>query len=998
VDRQLADQPPARTSDPDYRLIFDDAPTGMLLTSLQEPTFGHVVRANRALCDLVGHTEAELCRSGLSLITHPDDDPESLLLAERMTSGEFSRREVRRRFLRADGDEIWAAVSIATARDSGGGPTWAVYEIREAPSRKDRGVESQAAFWGLASNINVGMVLRQVDPPRFLYVNGPYLEMFGWDTRAELPSITEITDRIHPEDRPIVRQVVAATPATGTAETEFRAIHPNGEQRWLWMRATPLADSDGVVRRIAAVVEDITASKRASAALQHTQQLFQQLASGLDVGFALRQLHPPEVLYANPAYLTIFGFDGGGPIPTVAEISARVDPADAARGWRALEVNLMGQAVEQEVRVIHPDGGLRLIRVDVRPIIDADGQIRRVTTHVQDITERRAAEMEVREARARFDQLARTTEVGFLLRAGTEVLYRSAGLGRILGHDTLEPGAKVPNFSTQIHPADRERGAAVGDRAKRGESSSAELRIIRPNGEVRWISIKNEPVVQASGEPSRVATTVIDITDRKVAEEALVAAKEQAEHANSAKDQFLSRMSHELRTPLNAILGFGQLLEIDHLTPEQHDSVERLVAAGEHLLGLIDEVLDIVTVERGHMRLSLEPVRIRDVTDEAVGMLHPLVQRSGVQISVDERALDAQVYVRADRQRLRQVLVNLLANAVQYNHVGGSVRVGAEPTDPGRYRLLVTDTGIGIADADVDRLFQPFEQLADDRSSVEGTGLGLAVTRALMTAMAGTVGVNSRIGEGSTFWIDLPIADAPSDGSDDKPQASRTPALAVAAVGRVLYIEDNLSNVALMERVLARRPGIRLDVATQGRDGLDMALTYQPDLVLLDLHLPDIPGTEVLRNLRANSRTADTPVVVLSADATPGQRERLLALGATQYLTKPIDIRGLLAIIDNLGVASRPGDRSKLASSAVESTRRISGAASDDSPRRVETEAPEGLLSFVHDLNNLLGVILTYCALLDSEATEAEMASDIGTIRQSAQAAVALARQLVSPT
>ena len=553
------------------------------------------------------------------------------------------------------------------------------------PSRKDRGVESQAAFWGLASNINVGMVLRQVDPPRFLYANGPFLEMFGWDTRDELPPVSEMTDRIYPEDRQLVRQVVAATPAAGTAETEFRVIHPNGEQRWLWFRATPLADSDGVVRRLAAVVEDITETKTAAASLQHTQELFQQLASGLDVGFALRQLHPPEVLYANPAYLAIFGFDPAGPLPSVAEISARVHPADASRGWRALEVNELGQSVEQEVRVLHPDGGQRQLRVNVRPIIDADGQVRRVTTHLEDVTDRRAAEMEVREARARFDQLARTTEVGFLLRAGPEVLYRNAGLGRILGHDTLEPGARVPDFSAQTRPAHRERGAAVGGRAKRGESSSAELRIIRPNGEVRWISIMNDPVVPATGEPSRVATTVIDITDRKVADEALIAAKEQAEQANAAKDQFLSRMSHELRTPLNAILGLGQVLQIDQLSPEQHDSVERIIAAGEHLLGLIDEILGIVTVERGHVRLSLEPVRLREVVDETVEMLRPLAHRHGVGLIVDELAFDEDAYVRADRQRLRQVLVNLLANAVQYNHTGGSVRIGAEPADPGDF-------------------------------------------------------------------------------------------------------------------------------------------------------------------------------------------------------------------------------------------------------------------------------------------------------------------------
>ena len=996
VDRRLGGPLRPGPSEPDYRLAFDDALAAMFLTSLLEPTAGQALRVNRALCNLVGYTEAELTGSGFRRVIHPDDRHESELLLQRLISGEQPPGQVARRYLHADGHEIWASVSISVARDDDSRPACALTQIHDITDRNDLGAESRAVFWDLASNVNIGFALRQVAPLRFLYVNPVFLGMFGWDPQDAQPSPAVIINQIHAEDRGRVVQAVEAAPVGQTVETEVRIIRPDGELRWLWFRAGPIADNDGVIDRIAIVIQDITERKGADAALRHSEALFQQLASGLEVGFALRQLDPPEVLYANRAYLTIFGFDAAGPLPTVAEVAERVHPDDAARGWQALEVNELGQAVEQEVRVIRPDGEQRLLAVNVRPIVDEDGTVRRVTTHVQDITDRRAAEAEIRESRARLDQLARSTEVGFLLRSGLEILYVNAGLGRILGYDTFDPGKQTPALITFVHPGDRDRAAQVGDRAQRGESSAAELRIVRADGELRWVSIKYDPVATAPGEPSRVATTVIDITDRKAAEEALVAAKEQAEQANAAKDQYLSRMSHELRTPLNAILGFGQLLEIDQLSPEQHDSVERIIAAGEHLLGLIDEILDISTAERGHMRLSLEPVRIRDVTDEAVGMLRPLAQRSGVQITVDELAVDEQVYVRADRQRLRQVLVNLLANAVHYSHTGGEVRIGAEQADPGRVRLLVIDTGIGIAENDLDRLFQPFERLTVEGSSVDGTGLGLALTRSLMTAMAGTVGVNSRLGDGSTFWIDLPIAEAPADRRDERPRRAHTSGPASTAVARALYIEDNLSNVTLMERVLARRPGISLDVATNGRDGLDMALTQQPDLVLLDLHLPDISGSDVLRSLRADPRTADTPVVMISADATHGQRERLLTQGATEYLTKPIDIHRLLATIDNLTVAPPPGRGPDRDNQQTEPARHPPGTHSYPTPRRAGEDRDAALFSFVHDLNNLLGVILTYCALVASEATDVEMVSDLGTIRESAQAAVALTRHLVS--
>ncbi len=463
-------------------------------------------------------------------------------------------------------------------------------------------------------------------------------------------------------------------------------------------------------------------------------------------------------------------------------------------------------------------------------------------------------------------------------------------------------------------------------------------------------------------------------------------AKAEVMRANAAKSEFLSRMSHELRTPLNAILGFGQLLDMHDLTAEERDEVEHIIAAGEHLLGLIDEVLDITRVESGALPLSLEPVCVSDVLDEAVGMLHPIADRRWIRIVVDAQA--SRVHVQASRQRLKQVIVNLLSNAVKYNVEGGEVRVTIEDLGNGRVRITVSDTGIGIADDDLGRLFQPFERLSAAASHVQGTGLGLALSRHLVSAMAGEIGVTSRVGEGSSFWVELPTAQGVS--TDRTETVRRREELPPVAGGpkTLLYIEDNPSNVHLLERVVGRRPDVTLMVAMLGRLGLELAWEHRPDLILLDLHLPDVSGEEVLAALKADPRTAATPVVVLSADATPGTPGRLLANGAADYLTKPLDVRRLLAVIDSLGTTPRP------ATTDLDPTSNTTMVAATPGPADENDAA--GLLGFVHDFNNLLGVILTYCAILASDLTDPAEVSDLGEIHRAAEAAVALTGQLVT--
>lgn len=379
--------------------------------------------------------------------------------------------------------------------------------------------------------------------------------------------------------------------------------------------------------------------------------------------------------------------------------------------------------------------------------------------------------------------------------------------------------------------------------------------------------------------------------------EEIDSAKKRAEDADRAKSEFLSRMSHELRTPLNAILGFAQLLELDAISDEQRDNIREVVRGGRHLLTLIEEVMDIARIETGDISISMEPVDIVEVCYEATDLLRALASDNDVEMNCTF-PLDRAVYVRADLQRLKQVLLNLLSNGIKYNRRPGTVTLSVEKSD-GFIELQVIDTGPGLESDQLDRIFSPFERLGLESSEIQGTGLGLALARSLVDAMGGKLWAESVPGLGSTFHLALMASEDPSeaaglagpDGMAQMPVLDGDPCT-------VLYIEDNLPNLRLVERMLARRPGLELLPAIQGSIGLDLARDRRPDVILLDLNLPDIDGEEVLHRLRADERTRHIPVLVVSADATQRRIDDLLEAGVDDYVTKPVDVARLYEALD----------------------------------------------------------------------------------------------------
>jgi len=473
----------------------------------------------------------------------------------------------------------------------------------------------------------------------------------------------------------------------------------------------------------------------------------------------------------------------------------------------------------------------------------------------------------------------------------TDRLMWSSETNRVFGLSPEEDVNNFARFQELIYPEDRDMVMqAVGVALRGGPRYEVEYRVVWPSGEVRFVYSQGDVILDEAGQPRRMFGTVQDITERKLVDE--------VKRASKAKSEFLSRMSHELRTPLNAILGFGQLLERQKPTEVQRKRVGYILSAGKHLLDLINEVLDISRIEAGRMQLSLEPVCVADALEETLDLMRPLATERSIQLSASAD-IDAGVHVLADRQRFKQVLVNLLNNAVKYTPFFGGVAVSYHVPGNEKVRVLVSDTGPGIPAEKLARLFTPFERLGAEQSAIEGTGLGLALSQRLVDAMGGSIGVESAVGKGSTFWIELPLTKSPLERfpRDRAANGARQPSSEPASRS-ILYIEDNLSNLALIEQMLAERPGTALLTSMQGKVGLDLARQHTPDLILLDLHLPDLPGWDVLSQLKADSTTRHIPVVVISADATKRQMNRLMSAGAAHYLTKPLDVNKFFQVLD----------------------------------------------------------------------------------------------------
>lgn len=488
----------------------------------------------------------------------------------------------------------------------------------------------------------------------------------------------------------------------------------------------------------------------------------------------------------------------------------------------------------------------------------------------------------------------------FALDTAGHVTSWNAGAERIKGY--TEEEILGQHFSVFYLPQEcpQHPAMALAEATRNGDYMEEGWRC-RQDGTRFWASVVITAQFDATGALRGFSKITRDITDRRAAEIALGTAREEAERASRAKSEFLSRMSHELRTPLYAILGFAQLLDMD-APSSQKAQIGHILRAGQHLLTLINEVLDIAKIEAGRLPLNIESIPLAITLHEALTLVSPMASDAGIQLK-PVPALAADLGIVADRQRLTQVLLNLLSNAIKYNRPQGQVSIEVE-VEPPHLRVSVCDTGNGIALDSQGQLFKPFERLGAD-PNVEGSGLGLALSKSLLEMMQGSLNVQSQVGSGSRFTLALPYARLPEPQGMtvaviESPTPTPAPALASPATqGKVLCIEDNLSSLALIETLLQRRPGIKLLSSMQGQLGLDLAAQHAPQLIVLDVSLPDIDGLSVLRRLRQSAITRNTPVLMITADASTLTRLALHDAGATAVLSKPINVPSFLAHLDH---------------------------------------------------------------------------------------------------
>ncbi|MCU0650285.1 MAG: PAS domain S-box protein [Gemmatimonadaceae bacterium] len=739
----------------------------------------------------------------------------------------------------------------------------------------------------------------------------------GVDARSAPKTHAEFLTMVHPDDVHLIDAAMAALAPDTPVTVEFRIMRPDGVARLLQAHGLLVAAPDGAYTRVIGTSLDIT-DRRATedalrqandalevrvrertAALEASEEALRQqeahyrrlLENSLDVTMVVDTIG--RITFATPSIEAMLGYsvrDVIGVDPTTL-----VHPDDLASLGAAIArtASSAGATVPAQYRMRHRDGSFRVVEGLGRTLAP-DGPQEGILVNIRDITDRVEARDALRQQQEYHRRILDAgTDLTLLISAQGRITYVTPSVERLLGY-TVDEVIGMHRFDF-VHADDRATlGRAVQQViANPGQMVPSQYRFVHKDGSYRMFEGLGRTLSPTTAADGLIVNTR-DITERVRGEALLAAAKEEAERANNAKSEFLSRMSHELRTPMNSILGFAQLLTRAELPAAHAKSTGHILKAGRHLLALINDVLELSRIEAGRERFSIEPVALAPVLREAVGLVRPLAEQH--EITMHDAQVADDVYVLADRQRLVQVLLNLLGNAIKYNRPRGSVRLRCVARPGARLGVQIEDTGLGVATDRLHQLFTPFARLGAEQTEVEGTGLGLALSQRLADAMGGSLVLESTAPDGSVFSLELQTASDPlREFSAAVPRPATTAPYRDATL---LYVEDNLANLTLVDTILEARPGWRILPALQGVLGLELARQHRPDLVLLDLHLPDISGEDVLRRLRADARTAAIPVVVVSADATRSSLDRLHAAGADAYLTKPLDVDEFLAVVD----------------------------------------------------------------------------------------------------
>lgn len=750
---------------------------------------------------------------------------------------------------------------------------------------------------------------RQPDLP-IIYAN-PALETLSGYSRAELLGRNCRLLQGHLKDQPGIEVLRRAIAAGRECSVVLENVRRDGTVFTNALHIAPVMDGAGALTHYIGVLHDVTGQTRAAEKLRLSEALYRSVAAAISDGLVV--VTPTlTVIAINAAACAVLGVEDtaivGSTRPWPFEFLAADGGHLAHEAHPVRRIVRGGSPLSREVHaLLRPDGQRRWIELNAHPLqMGHLGTPPSIVLTFRDITQQRSAEQALVAAEERWHFALEGSGDGVWdwdTEAGA--VYYSPRWKRMLGHDDNEVAGTLDAWRTRVHPDDLPRVMADLQRHLRGETPvyQSEHRMRHRDGSLLWVLDRGKVVSRGpGGQPLRVVGTQSDVTGARQAEQAL-RDKQAAELASAAKSQFLSRMSHEMRTPLNAVIGFAQLMRMTQgggPGTELGAYAEHVLDAGEHLLALINDVLDLQKVEEGAMTLALGPVALDDIVLRTLELLQPAA--SARDVGFDTR-LAPGTWVRADPQRLRQIVLNIASNAIKYNHPGGTVRVTVEPPTQSHVMIVIEDNGPGMTSGQMARLFQPFERLGRETSNIEGTGLGLIIARSLARAIGGRLEVSSTAGEGTRVSIELQRAEAPDTpkhhltsmaASDDTPLSAQLPL-------RMLYVEDNRINAILFEGALRmHNSNVELRVAEDGEEAIALAREWAPEVLVLDAHLPGMSGFDVLQQLRQLPGLDTAPAYMCSADAMPEDVQRAYEAGFIGYWTKPIDISAMLNDIDRI--------------------------------------------------------------------------------------------------